>query len=47
MDKEEGKQIIEILCSIRDELEKTRVHIIELENRVMYLSGATDHGSQD
>lgn len=47
MDKEEAKLILEILCSIRDEIERTRIHMIELENRISYLSGETENGGQD
>lgn len=39
MDKQEGKEILDILRGIQVELEQTRVHVIELENRIMFISG--------
>lgn len=45
MDKDEGKQILDILRSMQAETEQLRVHNIELQNRIMILSGAVDHVS--
>ncbi|MGP8322440.1 MAG: hypothetical protein ACT6FG_00365 [Methanosarcinaceae archaeon] len=47
MDKEEGKRLLESLRSVQEEIELTRVHVIELQNLIMILSGVIDHGSDD